>query len=97
MKHVDLRIVLDNEISHYLVPVKIIGVAKGLRNKGILVQSKRRLTVKCAGKDLPNEFVLDVSDLDVNDSLLVRDIKLPDNVSIVENNSVAVVGVSTAQ
>ncbi len=97
LKHVDLRIVLDNEISHYLVPVKIIGVAKGLRNKGILVQSKRRLTVKCAGKDLPNEFVLDVSDLDVNDSLLVRDIKLPDNVSIVENDSVAVVGVSTAQ
>lgn len=97
LTHVDLRVVLPEVVSTYLIPVKVTGVAKGLRNKGVLVQSKRRLPVKCAGKDLPNSFILDVTDLDVGDSLLVRDIKLPANVTMIEKESVAVVGVLTSK
>lgn len=97
LKHVDLRIVDDNLVGKFLVPVKTTGVAKGLKNKGVLVQSKRRLAVKCAGKYLPNEFVLDVTNLDVNDSLLVRDITVPQGVSIIEADDVAVVGVLTTK
>lgn len=97
LRHVDLRLVEDEVVSKYLVPVKIIGIAKGLKNKGVLVQSKRRLTVKCAGKDLPNSFVLDVTDLDVGDSILVRDIKVDQNVTMIEAGNIAVVGVLTAK
>ncbi len=97
LKHVDLRIVQDDVVAKYLVPVRTTGIAKGLKNKGVLVQSKRRLTVKCKGKDLPNEFVLDVTELDVCDSLLVRDVKVPDGVSIIEDDDVAVVGVLTTK
>ena len=61
------------------------------------MQSKRRLAVKCAGKDIPNDFTLDVTELDVGDSILVRDIVLPKGVSIIEKESVAVVGVLTAK
>ena len=95
--HVDLRVVDDKEVSKYLIPVKVVGIAKGLKNKGVLVQSKRRLAVKCAGKDIPNDFTLDVTELDVGDSILVRDIPLPKGISIIEKESVAVVGVLTAK
>ena len=95
--HVDLRVVDDKEVSKYLIPVKVVGIAKGLKNKGVLVQSKRRLAVKCAGKDIPNDFTLDVTELDVGDSILVGDIPLPKGVSIIEKESVAVVGVLTAK
>ena len=95
--HVDLRVVDDKEVSKYLIPVKVVGIAKGLKNKGVLVQSKRRLAVKCAGKDIPNDFTLDVTELDVGDSILVRDIVLPKGVSIIEKESVTVVGVLTAK
>ena len=97
LTHVDLRVVQDDVVSKYLVPVKVTGVAKGLKNKGILVQSKRRIAVKCAGKDLPNDFTLDVSDLDVGDSLLIRDIPVKEGVSIILDGSVAVVGVTSAK
>ncbi len=95
--HVDLRIVQDDVVSKYLVPVKAVGTPKGLKNKGVLIYSKKRLLVKCAGKDLPNVFELDVSDLDVGDSILVRDIEVPENVKIMEADRVSVVGVIKAK
>ncbi|HHD77313.1 MAG TPA: 50S ribosomal protein L25/general stress protein Ctc [Campylobacteraceae bacterium] len=95
--HVDLRVVQDDVVSKYLVPVKAVGSPKGLKNKGVLIYSKKRLLVKCAGKDLPNVFELDVSDLDVGDSILVRDITVPENVKIMEADRVSVVGVIKAK
>lgn len=95
--HVDLRVVQDDVVSRYLVPVKTVGTPIGLKNKGVLIYSKKRLLVKCAGKDLPNVFELDVSNLDVGDSILVRDIKAPENVQIMEADRVSVVGVIKAK
>lgn len=97
LTHVDLRVVLDDVYTRYFIPVKLEGTPIGLKNKGVLVQSKRRLSVKCKGKDIPNSFILDINNLDVGDTILVRDIKLPDNVVMVEPSQVAVVGVLTAK
>jgi large subunit ribosomal protein L25 len=80
-----------------MVPIVIKGVAKGIKDKGVLVQSKRRLCVKCSVENLPNSFELDVKDLGVGDSLLVRDIKVPENVKMVDADRVAVVGVIKAK
>lgn len=97
LKHVDLKVVLDDVVSKYYVPVKTSGTPIGLKNKGILLQSKRRLQVKCKGKDLPDCFDIDVTNLDVDDTVLVRDIKTSDNVKILNPGSVAVVGVVKAK
>ena len=53
--HVDLKLV-TKDLSNYFIPVKVEGVAKGLKEKGVLLHGKRRLKVKCKGKDLPNCF-----------------------------------------
>ncbi|MDR1554597.1 MAG: 50S ribosomal protein L25/general stress protein Ctc [Campylobacteraceae bacterium] len=95
--HVDLRVAVSGVVAKYFVPVVVSGIAKGIKDKGVLVQSKRRLSVKCASEFLPNSFVLDVSNLEVGQTLLVRDIKLPSNVKIVDADRVAVVGVVKAK
>ncbi len=91
--HVDLRAVDKDTVSKYLVPVKTTGTPKGIKNKGILITSKKRLKVKCKGADLPNSFTLDVKDLDVGDSLLVRDLEVPVNVTVMDADRVSIVGV----
>ncbi|EPW1218303.1 50S ribosomal protein L25/general stress protein Ctc [Campylobacter coli] len=96
-KHVDLKVAQKGVISKYMVPVKITGTAIGLKNKGVLIQSKRRLKVKCAAENLPNFFELDVSKLDVGDALLVRDIVVPAGVTMIDADRVAVVGVEKAR
>ncbi len=95
--HVDLRIALPGVLSKYLVPVKTVGVPKGTKNKGVLIQSKKRLAVKCTAENLPNDFTIDVSDLDVGDTILVRDIQVPANVKVMDEARVSVAGVIKAK
>ena len=95
--HVDMRIVNDTQEATYMVPVKTQGSPVGLKNKGVLVMNKRRIPVQCTGKDLPDAFVLDVSDLDVGDALLVRDIEMPAGVRAIIDGRVSVTGVIKAK
>ncbi len=95
--HVDLRVVLDGVLSKYLIPVKTEGTPVGVKNKGILINSKKRLLIKCAGENLPNNFTLNVDNLDVGDAILIRDIDVPANVTIMEEDRVAVTGVIKAK
>ncbi len=95
--HVDLRAVQEGVLSKYLIPVKASGTPKGLKDKGVLIYSKKRLLVKCKGEDIPNAFELDVSDLDVGDSILIRDIEAPANVTLMDADRVSIVGVIKAK
>lgn len=95
--HVDLRLALPGVLSKYLVPVVLEGLPIGTKNKGVLIQSKKRLAVKCTAENLPNSFVIDVSGLDVGSTVLVRDIPVPENVKIMDETRVSVAGVIKAK
>lgn len=95
--HVDLLLAQKGVMSKYKVPVRTKGIAKGLKNKGVLFVSTKRISVKCTAENLPNVYEIDVSDLDVGDSVLVRDLPKIDGVSVLNNPSVAVVGVIKAK
>ncbi len=73
--------------------VKIVGTAKGLKNKGVLMLSKKRIKVKAAPENLPKNYEIDVTNLDVGDVILIRDLPQNNGVKIVERNDVAIVGV----
>ena len=95
--HVDLRVAQRGLMAKYLVPVKTTGSPVGLKNKGVLIISKKRLLVQTKAEDLPNAFTLDVSDLDVGNSILIRDIEVPANVTLMDADRVSVVGVIKAK
>jgi len=94
--HVDLRVAVPGLVSDYLVPVKTTGTPVGLKNKGVLIMSKRRLRVRGAVEHMPKAFVLDVSGLERDDSILVRDIEVPENCKMMDRPDVAVCGVIKA-
>ena len=95
--HVDLRTVTGDKEARFLVPVKTTGTPVGLKNKGLLMVNKKRIPVKCKASDLPSSFTLEVGHMDVGANILARDIKAPEGVTIMLNNSVAVVGVIKAK
>lgn len=95
--HVDLRVLAGDKAQKFLVPVQTTGTPVGLKNKGVLVSMHKRIPVFCKPADLPNEFVLDVSGLDTGNSILSRDVEMPENVQIKLNPSVAIVGVIKAK
>ena len=95
--HVDLRVALPDTVSDYLVPIETVGTPKGLKNKGVLVITKRRVRVRGKIEDIPNKFVLDVSDLDRDDSILIRDMEAPANCKLMDKPHVSVCGVIKAR
>jgi large subunit ribosomal protein L25 len=95
--HVDLLMAQEGVKSYFYVPIKVKGTPKGLKNKGVLIYHRRRIKVKAAPENLPDYFELDVTDLDVGDNILIRDIKMPDGVDCFLNPSIPVVGVIKAK
>ena len=91
--HVDLMLAQQGVEAKYSVKVQVVGTAKGLKNKGVLMLSKKRIKVKSSPENLPKYYEINVTDLDVGDVVLVRDLPRKDNVKIIERDDVAIVGV----
>ena len=91
--HVDLRIAVPGQVTNFLVPVITHGTPVGLKNKGVLVLSKKRLKVRGTIESMPVNFDLDVEALDRDESILVRDIEVPADCKMMDRVDVAVCGV----
>ncbi len=97
VKHVDLRVTVPGQVTNFLVPVTTHGTPIGLKNKGVLVMSKKRLKVRGAIEDMPAKFDLDVEPLDRDASILVRNIDVPANCKLMDRPDVAICGVIKAK
>ncbi|MDP9254496.1 MAG: 50S ribosomal protein L25 [Verrucomicrobiota bacterium] len=80
--HVDFHAVSMDEMIEAEVPLEPIGVANGVKNfGGLLEQSLRSLAIECLPRDLPDRITVDVSALNIGDSIHVRQISLPAGVA----------------
>lgn len=80
--HVDFHAVSMDERIEADVPLEPTGIANGVKNfGGLLEQSLRILAIECLPRDLPDKITVDVSNLNIGDSIHVRDIQLPSGVS----------------
>jgi len=96
LNHIDfIEVSLDKPIIVEL-PVEIIGNSIGIRAGGKLRQRKRYIKVKGLIKDLPDSLVIDISNLDIGQSVLAGDLIYP-NVTILELHRSLVVGVISAR
>ncbi|MCM8803771.1 MAG: 50S ribosomal protein L25 [Candidatus Omnitrophica bacterium] len=68
---------------------KSIGEEKG----GILEQILREIKVEGLPKDIPEYIEVDIKDLDFGHAILVKDIKLPTNIKVLEDENQVVVTV----
>lgn len=81
--HVDFQALVAGEKVMVDVPIVLVGIPEGVRlNGGTLDQVMRELTVEVDPSDIPNHVDVDVSALNVGDSLHVSDINLPPGVEV---------------
>jgi large subunit ribosomal protein L25 len=80
--HADfLKIALDKPVE-VDVPLELTGKPKGLIDGGVLRQVFRKLPVSCLPKDIPVNVVHDVTELELDDHVGVRDLSLPEGVTV---------------
>ena len=80
--HIDfLRIVKGAKII-IEIPVKFINNEKspGLKKGGVLNIVRRKVELKCATENVPNELVVDLDGLEIGTSIKISSISLPENV-----------------
>jgi large subunit ribosomal protein L25 len=75
------------------VPIHITGRAQGVELGGILDHALRELDLECLPTSIPREILVDVSALDVGDSLHVRDLELPEGVTLKSDPDLSVISV----
>ena len=91
--HVDFQQVKEDQKISLEVPLRTEGESEGVKLGGILVQLLNVVTINCKPSNVPEALSVDVSDLEMNSSLFVKDIILPDDVEMVTAEDIAVVSV----
>ena len=82
IRHVDFHAISMDEKIQAEIPLEPIGTANGVKNfGGLLEQSLRVLALECLPRDLPDRIAVDISQLNIGDSIHVRDIQLPSGVT----------------
>ncbi len=93
--HVDLERVDLNETVTLEVDLKLVGEAIGLKEGGaILEHPLSSIEIQCLVTQIPDDIKVDVSNLAVGDTLLVRDLKLPTGVKTTLDEETVVASVS---
>jgi large subunit ribosomal protein L25 len=95
--HADFyEISMDKEIT-VNVPIHLINTPAGVEEGGILQHVRREVSVSCLPDKLIEVLELDVSQLEIGDSVHIRDLALPEGITPLddENVTIAVVAAPT--
>jgi len=87
--HIDFLQVRENVPVKLEIPVRLDGYAKGIQQGGRLKSNLRTLKAKGLSKDFPDEIVIDVTELNLSESIRVSDVKVP-GIEILNAKSVPV-------
>jgi large subunit ribosomal protein L25 len=83
--HIDLQEIRLDETIETTVAVSFEGEAKGVKAGGMLDESTREVTVKGLVTAIPEHLVLDISEMDINDTAKVGDLQVPEGIEIVDD------------
>lgn len=95
--HADFYVVDMKEELEVEVSVRLDGDAAGAREGGVLQQPVFELTVRAKPRDLPEEIVVDVSALEIGDTLTVADLPKADEYEVVDEEDTAVATVTAPE
>ena len=94
--HADLTRLVKGQKIEVTVPLHLVGEPIGVKEKqGVLEQIIREIDVRCEPREIPDAIDVDVSNLDVHDTLHVSDIKVAEGVEILTDAElvIATVGI----
>lgn len=88
--HVDFTRVALDELVRVSVEIIAHGTPKGTLLGAVLEQPLRRLEIACRADDIPDNIRVEVAEMDVNDRIQVKNLKLPTGVTAVADENAIV-------
>lgn len=94
--HVDFQAITVGQVIQVQVPINFVGQAVGVKEGGRLFHNLHKFDVECLPKHIPQNLEVDVTNLEVSQSILVKDLSF-ENIKILNPQDASVVAVSTAR
>lgn len=94
--HIDFQELVAGEKMTVRVPIRLIGTPAGVRlGGGIIDHTLRELTISVDPAQMPNQIEIDITDLELGQSIHVSEVKVPDGVTVLDEPGAAVVVIAT--
>ena len=88
--HADFyEISMDKELT-VDIPVHLVNTPIGVPKGGILQHVKREITITCLPDNLVDSLEVDVSGLDIGDSIHIRDIEIPEGITTIQEDHLTI-------
>ncbi|MDQ1296527.1 MAG: large subunit ribosomal protein [Bacteroidota bacterium] len=94
--HADFVQIFENKPVIMDIPVSVTGDSEGVKAGGKLIVKRRHLKVKGLAKDLPEDLVVDVTELKIHHSIKVGDLSF-DKIELLDPKITTVVTVATSR
>ena len=82
MQHIDFFEITRGVLLKTSIPVYLEGVPVGVKAGGVLEQIVHNIEVECLPRNIPEKIAVDVSGLDMNQALYVKDIPVNPDVKL---------------
>jgi large subunit ribosomal protein L25 len=95
--HVDFLRVNMNETIHTTVVLELTGVddAPGVTEGGVLTQETREINIEALPGDIPDSITHDVSGMQINDTLTLSAVTVPDGITLLDDLDETVIATIT--
>ncbi len=93
MEHVDLQRVNMNEKIKVHVPIQVKGTAVGVKEGGMLDIDSHTLHLECMPTQIPEFIEIDVTNLQIGQTLHLQDVTVPEGVTFLGHPDVPVASV----
>lgn len=80
--HIDFYQIHAGEALTVEVPIRLVGASPGVRAGGIMQHALTELEIRCMPDQIPELLEVDVSALEIGDSIHVSDIALPEGIEV---------------
>jgi len=88
--HADFFVVDLKQELQVTIPLHFVGKAQGLEFGGIVEHPLREVEVACLPQAIPDSIEVDVTELNIGDSLHVRDLQTPAGVRLLSDGDLAI-------
>ena len=93
--HVDFHEVAENEKVTVMVPVETVGEAIGVKTSGgVLEHVLFKIKARALPKDLPEQIIVDVSNLNIGQAIHLGEIRAPAGVELIGDKNIPVIAVA---
>jgi len=91
--HLDFWELPETKPQLVRIPVDVTGESAGVKSGGVLQMVVREIPVICLPSDIPSKLVVDVSHLEIGDSIRIQEVELPEKVSLSSEENYAIISI----